>query len=171
MGINFQPDMIAEILAGRKRCTWRPAKDGETVHYATSWSINGDLSAKDGDKLIWKHTASTQRVPVGLLMARTRLVSVFSAKNRLKFRVEASYALGQGRAKPSYRYEDGWQARIIIREMETFRPSECTLSTAKLEGFAGVNQFHDKLRFLYGEDFDLETLGYSILFDLEGRPK
>ena len=76
---------------------------------------------------------------------------------RVKYRTGSTYAATPGRGKRAV-------CRIHLHKIELMTPNMATEQDAIEEGFNSVEEFHNKLRSIYGESFDLDTPGYSLVF-------
>jgi hypothetical protein len=152
MAINFQPDMIAAIIAGQKIRTWRPVKPGEMVVQGL-WGPN--------DTMLEGSTLS----PEDALYSVRPIQKILLPSGRIKFAVERDYAIGQGRGKPALRIK-GRMATIRLYRIEVKYPLQMDQVEARQEGFPGLKAFYDKLEALYGRSM-LNDLGYSLLFRYE----
>lgn len=85
------------------------------------------------------------------------VVGILRRNGRLKYRSGKTYAATPGRGKRA-------ACRIHLHKIELMTPNMATHQDAIEEGFNSVEEFHAKLRAIYGEAFDLDTPGYSLVF-------
>ena len=95
--------------------------------------------------------------PDGPAPAERTTVVYLRQNNRFRYYTGGTYAATPGRGKRA-------ACRIHLHKIELMTPRMATEQDAIEEGFNSVKEFHDKLRSIYGEAFDLDTPGYSLVF-------